>query len=1517
MDTIIKYQKNLIENLGKAERNYKKTPKERIKRTYLETRLENLEELWKEFKDGHKAILTKATPKDREDSYFTEDMCEQFEESYVSYKTSLKEALQQYITSSSSETTGTSKSTIISNESEAKLPRVQLPTFSGRYVEWQSFCDMFTSLVHNNKKLSAVQKLHYLKGNLSVIKCRNSMSCKRCGRRHHSLLHFDREESGVPNSVSVLAQSESTSPVSTSISTNFSSETLEPSQVLLATVSIWAYNEHGYKQPLRGLLDQGSQASFISESVVQLLGLPRKRISGTITGIGGSDHISVKYMVSLQVASRHNPGASIQVNAYVLRSVTSLLPSTELQAPDWLHLEKIPLADPGYATPSKIDILLGAEVYSEILLDGIIRHNKILAQNTTLGWVLSGKVSTNPPSTHHGIITMHLHLGGDELLRKFWEMENEPNLIHKRMTDVEQRCEEYYNKTTTRDEEGSFIVKLPFDKEDPECQYGNSVVIAKRRYEFLEKKLQKDPKLKEEYNKVLQEYITMNHMIQIKEEEVDNPKAVYLPHHAVVKEDKDTTKVRVVFDASCKGLNNISLNDNLMVGPKLQQDLRHIVMRWRSHRICIVADLVKMFRMVKVSSEDTDFQRILWRPQSDQPLQHFRLLRVTFGTACAPYLAVKTLQRLADEEQARYPTASSITKKDYYMDDLLTGCETLQEAKHIYNEMNKLMNSGGFELQKFSSNNQDLLTYIGEDNNSDNDSLKLKSTPIMKILGLKWHRNLDCFQYSVDLPEVKHPITKRQVLSEVARLYDPLGWIAPVIITAKIFIQKVWKSKLDWDDTLTPDLVNEWLQFRTSLIHLQQINIPRWYCFSPGQRIELHAFADASKVAYGAAVYIRIIKNDNEICVSLVSAKSKVAPIEKEISIPRLELCGAVLAAKLLFEVAQIMNIPKENLYAWSDSTIVLAWLRGGSSRWTTFVSNRVSEILNILDSTQWRHVTTDFNPADCVSRGLAAQDLSQHLLWWSGPSWLSQSSIEFDNFDIIEDTHEEERHSALTALPVFNNEFIWTMFSTLSKTLKAISYWRRVLQNLRLPKEKRKLYTNVVTPSELKESLIVCIKQIQEEYFSEDIKQLKLKKFVAKRSKLRTLCPILDENGILRVGGRIDKSQVRYDTKHPIVLPAKSHLTKLIVSEAHLRTLHGGPQAMLCYLKTKYWILRAKELVKGHYRSCVKCLRYSKSKTDQLMGQIPEVRLKPTRPFKSSGCDYMGPINLKFSTGRGAKTYKGYVCLFICMSTRAIHLEVVTDLSSKAFIAAFRRFTARRGHCQDLFSDNGTNFVGANRQLREMFDRAKSSLPREVEYLLSLEQTTWHFIPPHAPNFGGLWEAGVRSVKTHLYKVIGDSTLTYEELSTVLTQVEACLNSRPITVMSDDPNEPQALTPGHFLVGEPLINIPDEDNSNHNIVGLDRWRLTQKIVNNFWKRWYKEYLVNLNQRHKWNVKTSEPEVGDVVILKDDGIPPAKWILGKIIKKYYGPDNISRVVLIKCKKGELKRPISKLCFLPK
>ncbi|CAH2109061.1 unnamed protein product [Euphydryas editha] len=316
-------------------------------------------------------------------------------------------------------------------------------------------------------------------------------------------------------------------------------------------------------------------------------------------------------------------------------------------------------------------------------------------------------------------------------------------------------------------------------------------------------------------------------------------------------------------------------------------------------------------------------------------------------------------------------------------------------------------------------------------------------------------------------------------------------------------------------------------------------------------------------------------------------------------------------------------------------------------------------------------------------------------------------------------------------------------------------------------------------------------------------------------------------------------------------------------------------------------------------------------------MGQLPEARVKPSRPFKTSGVDYAGPINIRFSPGRGAKSYKGYICLFVCMVTRAIHLEAVSDLTAKGFIAAFRRFTSRRGHCSDLYSDNGTNFVGADAMLRNMFRGAKSELSNEIANLLTLESTNWHFIPPSAPNFGGIWEAGVRCAKAHLKRVVGDTALTFEEISTLLTQIEACLNSRPLSVLSDNPNDPLPLTPGHFLIGESLLNINDVDYSDQTVTGLDRWRMIQKMVNLFWKRWSKEFLCNLNQRNKWCSKKPELEVGDVVIVKDDNIPPAKWLLGKVIEKHAGPDNVTRVVTLKCKRGLLKRPISKLCILTK
>ncbi|XP_026331312.1 uncharacterized protein LOC113238692, partial [Hyposmocoma kahamanoa] len=1326
LEEFIRYQEELLDNLKSGEKNFKKTPKDRIKRPYLETRLEVLEQQFKDFKNGHKTNMGISTSSWNVIIVFlvtskldTESM-KQWEQHLNSFGSELptwdqlREYLEYRFRSLEMIDTNASRAT------QASKPVVKAKTFHTSIEQKNKTSDVDCAMCHENHYIyyckqfglmTPKQRQDFVQNNKlcfnclspthSVLKCRQSLSCRKCARRHHTLLHFERESK-------------------------------EKNQENRAT---------------------GEVAALSSPS-----------------------------------GTTHETPSTSRAN--------------KVSVPEWSDIGNLPLADPTYTTPGKIDILLGAEVYGKILLDGIFKQSEgsLIAQNTIFGWILSGKtVSGFEAETKANFTSMHVQINEDELLKKFWEMENEPNMIKNEMTKSEKQCEDFFDSTTVRDDLGRFVVRLPFATEDPKSQYGHSKEIAIKRLEILERKLQREPNLRDEYNKVMEEYLSLNHMRPVRAIELQNPKAVYLPHHAVVREDKETTRVRVVFDASSKGDNDFSLNDDLLVGPKLQQDLRHILMRWRSHKVCVVADIIKMYRMVRVAEEDTDFQRIVWRFNSGEPIQHFKLLRLTFGTACAPYLAVKSLQRLAELEQAKYPLAARITKQDFYMDDLITGAETETDALNIVDEMNKLMKAGGFELQKWNSNCETLLQKFGRSKERDNQSVHIKLNKSMKVLGVTWNRENDNFEYTLNLSEFKEPITKRRVLADVARLYDPLGWIAPVVVVAKMFIQKLWKSGLKWDDSLTKDLLNEWVIYRDELVDLKQLTIPRWLNALRSSKRELHVFSDASKSAFAAAVYVRVIDELNNVHVHLVTAKTKVAPTEKEISIPRLELCAATLGAKLIFEVAQVMEIPKENLYGWTDSTIVLAWLKGGSSRWTTFVSNRVSTILNTMDVEQWDHVPTECNPADCASRGLQPKELLDHPLWWSGPQWLAKPKLETTNMT-VEDTHEEERLTSLTVLSHINEESsIWLRFSSLSRLLRVISYCRRVL-NFKLPKNKRLTLPIFVTSEEINNTLLSCIKQVQNCEFSVEIEQLKSRGVVPRKSSLRTLCPFFDENGTLRVSGRIVQSDTSYDTRHPIIVPAKNHFTKLIIVDAHHRTLHGGPQTMLNFLRAKYWILHAKDRVKKIYRECTTCLRYSTKKSTPLMGLLPAARLKPSKPFKSTGVDYCGPINIRFSPGRGAKSYKGYICLFVCMVTRAIHLEAVTDLTAKGFIAAFRRFTARRGHCQDLYSDNGTNFIGADREMRNMFNSAKSSLPDEIAALLTLEHTTWHFIPPHAPNFGGLWEAGVRSTKGHLRKVVGNNTLTYEEMATVLAQVEACLNSRPITLLSDDPNDPLPLTPGHFL---------------------------------------------------------------------------------------------------------------------
>lgn len=1364
--------------------------------------------------------------------------------------------------------------------------------------------------------------------NHSARFCPSKSSCRVCHGKHHSILHPNGSGDGrsyqvntgksVSGVVSVGSSAGMSAAPSGSVEvapvvTCFGQVSVKK-QVFLATAVVWAESQRGQRHYIRALLDQGSQASFVSEATVQYLGIKKHPVKGIISGLEGNSTTVSKYMVELKIQSRIDNNVVIKVQAYVLKSITTSLPNYKVEELDWLD-QDLRLADPQYHTPNKIDVLLGADIYGQVIQEGIRKgpDGYPLAQATSLGWILSGTCKGVPASSAK-VVAMHVCVEDNEMLKKFWEMEAEPKSSKKMMSEEETRCENFYEKTTRRDSEGRYVVRLPFKTERPDCVDGDSRMIAAKRLNGLLMRLNKSEELKEKYKTVIEEYLRLGFMEKVPENERKNTGAVYLPHHAVVRDDKDTTKVRVVYDASCKYKNGVSLNDTLMVGPTLQPELRHLLMRWRQHPICLAADVVKMYCQVRVSEKDTDFQRLLWKDNANAEAEDYRLLRVTFGTAAAPYLAVKSLQQTAHDEGVKYPTAAERVINDYYMDDLLTGCQSVKEGIIIYQEMNDLLKRGGFELQKWMSNSNELLQAITETTESkveDREEFKLKTDEVVKLLGLTWNRRTDEFRYSVTQSPEPGPVTKRKVISHIARLYDPLGWVAPCVIVAKIIIQKLWISGIDWDSEVTGKVLEEWDTYREGLSALMQINIPRWLGTNIDDSVvELHGFCDASKVAYAAAVYLRRIDVAGNVHVSLVTAKTKVAPI-KQVSIPRLELCGAVLVTRLLVEVSEILKVEKSHIRAWTDSTVVLAWINSHPSRWQTFVANRVSEILTTLDSNQWSHVKTSLNPVDCASRGITPTELLNNTMWFCGPDFLRCSEVKYSKPKNSETQLEEIKvHVAVT------DRSIWNRYSSLTKLVRVVAYCRRFL-DLKKPASERNRH-EYLTSLELTQSLEICVKKCQGEHFEEELKLMREDgKWCKLKGSLKSLTPFIDDKGLLRVGGRLDKSSIGEDVKHPILLPKKSPLTDLIIADAHSKTLHGGIQLMLAYLCRKFFILGAKATVKTFVRKCVTCLRHNATTQNPLMGQLPAARTTPSRAFKTSGVDYAGPIYIRTSKGRGHHAYKGYICLFVCMVTRSVHIEAVSDLTSQGFMSAFKRFVARRGQCTDLWSDNGTNFVGASRELQTLFASEKSGLLSEIVETLANNGTTWHFIPPHSPNFGGLWEAGIKSVKFHLKRVIGDTTLTYEELSTVLVQIEACLNSRPLARLDTESEAIGALTPGHFLVGEPLITAPDHNFESANTTSLRRWQLTQKMLQNFWKRWSQEYLTKFLHRYKWAYQTPEPEIGDIVLVKEDNVPPCRWLLGRVVAKHTGKDNVTRVVSLRTKNNHtIKRLTSKLCILP-
>jgi len=717
----------------------------------------------------------------------------------------------------------------------------------------------------------------------------------------------------------------------------------------------------------------------------------------------------------------------------------------------------------------------------------------------------------------------------------------------------------------------------------------------------------------------------------------------------------------------------------------------------------------------------------------------------------------------------------------------------------------------------------------------------------------------------------------------------------------------LWKQTKDWDDQLNDETIDKWVSYSEGLKYFEYLSIPRALFTGRALSQQLHGFSDSSEKAYAAAVYLRTVQDDGLIVVRLVTAKTKVAPI-KSLSIPRLELCGALMLARLMASVKKAMKLDCQ-WEAWTDSTTVLKWLSSFPGRWNTFVANRVSEIQDIIPVEYWHHVKSEENPADCASRGIPASELKDFSLWWAGPAWLKTETypVHQQDIDLQLVQHEEKKKS----LKVHHQHLalsLLTRFSSLITLQRVTAFMFRFVHNF---KNKKSRILGNLTSDELRKGLQYWIKVSQHEVYVKEIEDLKDNHAIKVSSKILQLNPFIDKMGLLRVGGRLENSALSENQKHQLILPPHHIITKLIINYHHKNKLHAGFQLLWSTLQQTYWIPRARDVIRQEIRKCVVCRRHRAAVAEQLMGSLPSPRVNPGHPFQKSGVDYAGPFQTRLMKGKSNKVFKSYFCLFICLVTKAVHLEAVGDLSADSFIAAFKRFSSRRGVPTDLYSDCGTNFVGADKELRSLLMQSQMT----IENFHAERGTSWHFNFPAAPHHGGLWEAAVKSTKYHLRRVIGTTTLTFEEFTTILTQIEGQLNSRPLCPMSSDPLDYTALTPGHFLIGHPINAVPEPDLTSIKMNRLSRWQLTQQICQHFWRRWTSEYLTSLQQRHKWKAASRNFVVGDLVLVKDENLPPAKWKLGRVSVAHPGADGLVRVVTIKTADGEFKRPVVKLCLL--
>ena len=1035
-----------------------------------------------------------------------------------------------------------------------------------------------------------------LGGGHSLATCKSTYRCRTCGQQHHTTLH--QESAAAP-------------PVNSARSNSH-----QVPEALMTTAQVLLVGPRGQELKARALIDSGASLSIISNKIAQTLGLPLTPSKLCFSGVQGTTGKPVKHFTTLTVSPLLNRGKKIQCHPAVVPLVTADFPAGKLEPVHGMdHLIGLHLADPDYNIPGKIDILFGADLAPQIMTKRMLRtgaDTEPMAQATEFGWVLSGPATRSEPavvvhSANHNCIQPEVPPLTD-LVQEFWNTEELPGDDEPCLTEQEKQVEAHYEAHTTYSAaDCRYEVTLP--RRTELFPLGDSKGQATSRFLTTEVSNAKK-KTSEPFQAGVQQYVDKEYAEKVPPSEPPPTDSFHLPMHAVYKESSSSTKLRIVFDGSAITTSGVSLNQALKVGPTLQPKLSETLLKFRCYPIALNADISKMYSQVALSPADRDLHRFIWRASPSEPLSEYRMCRVTFGVSASPYLAVKTLQRTARDHGGDYPSATHHILHSFYVDDFLGGADSTQEAVQLFHQLREVLLKGGFNLTKWRSSSKEVLQQIPAELQEPTlikDFTSMQSPTISKALGLVWDADRDVMSPAINVSPT-YTTTKRGIYRDVSKTYDVLGWIAPTVILMKILFQSLWKAKTDWDEQVPPDLLAHHALWREELPQLKQRSIPRCYILPHLTPIttELHAFCDASMKAYGAVVYCRTTYREHAPVITLVTSKTKVAKIDAP-TVPRLELCGAVLLTQLLISTAKTLNISSEHWHAWTDSSIVLAWLDGQPRQFMQYVANRVSFILQATTPQHWQHVPTKENPADCCSRGLMPSELLHFSLWWEGPTWLHQDPVPVPHQPprrTLQPLEMKVVHLTIPYSSVVTQ--IQQRTSSYHSTLAIVAWCLRLRDRLKLGRPNPDNRTRHLTGLEVIRARDWILRENQSHNFPKEKHALEKGQAIPPTSRLRALNPLLDSTQLLRVGGRLANSALSYSQQHPVIADSKDAIIQKWFQHIHISLCHCGPSLLLSYAGTHLHILGARRLSRAVCSQCTTCRRVAPKWTTQLMGDLP-----------------------------------------------------------------------------------------------------------------------------------------------------------------------------------------------------------------------------------------------------------------------------------------------------------------------